>query len=126
MSRAAVAEEHALYTPAMAKKSAKRATKAKPETPPFEEALAKLHAIVAELESGEISLEDSLARYEEGVALLRGCHQTLADAELRIRQLSGFDDEGEPETAPFDATASADAVSGAGRRNTSADGSLFG
>lgn len=88
----------------------------------FEQSIERLHAIVAELEGGEISLEDSLARYEQGMKLVAACHKTLTGAEQRIRQLTGFSDDGSAETAPFDGTATVDQVSGAGRRDAA---SLF-
>lgn len=54
----------------------------------FEEALARLEAIVQELEGKDLSLEDTLARYEEGSRLVRECAQRLDEAEQRIRALS--------------------------------------
>jgi len=62
----------------------------------FEQALARLETIVEELESGELSLEQSLARYEEGVRLSQRLTQTLDDAEKRIERL--VEDEGRPPT----------------------------
>ncbi len=53
----------------------------------FEGALSRLEDLVGELERGELSLEDSLRRFEEGVRLVRGCSERLKSAELRIRQL---------------------------------------
>lgn len=55
----------------------------------FGEALAQLEAIVRELESGELELEDSLERYQRGVELLRACRARLADAEARVTSLLG-------------------------------------
>ncbi|MCA9114455.1 MAG: exodeoxyribonuclease VII small subunit [Planctomycetaceae bacterium] len=76
------------------------------EAPPsFEQSLGRLQEIVDSLESGELELEQSLARYEEGVGLLRNCSGLLDQAELKISQLTGFDAEGNPVTAPFDASA---------------------
>jgi exodeoxyribonuclease VII small subunit len=54
---------------------------------PFEEALKKLEAIVEAMESGDLALENLLARYEEGTRLARECQEKLADAELKIQQL---------------------------------------
>jgi exodeoxyribonuclease VII small subunit len=53
----------------------------------FEEALTKLESAVESLESGELSLEAMIARYEEGMALAKVCQQKLAEAELKIQQL---------------------------------------
>jgi exodeoxyribonuclease VII small subunit len=77
-----------------------------PQTSPspatFEQALARLDQIVAQLEDGRVDLAESLARYEEGVRLLRQCHSLLERAERRIEVLSGIDAEGKPVTEPFD------------------------
>lgn len=74
----------------------------------FESALAVLQQIVHELEEGNLGLEASLARFEEGVRLLRSCHQILEQAEQRIEILTGIDAAGNPQLAPFDATATVD------------------
>jgi exodeoxyribonuclease VII small subunit len=55
--------------------------------PRFEEALAKLEALVHTLESGELDLEQALGTFESGVALAKLCSSRLEAAELRIRQL---------------------------------------
>jgi len=54
----------------------------------FEKALEKLDKIVSELEAGNISLEDALSRYEEGIKLSRLCQEKLAQAEKKIEVLS--------------------------------------
>ncbi len=61
----------------------------------FEDALGKLEGIVKELEDGELSLEKSLARYEQGVRLARFCNSKLEEAEKRVEMLQ-TSDEGEP------------------------------
>ncbi|HEY7511972.1 MAG TPA: exodeoxyribonuclease VII small subunit, partial [Vicinamibacteria bacterium] len=61
-----------------------------PEAPPapsFEAALQKLETIVQRLEKGELTLEESLGLYEEGIRLSRLCHAKLEEAEGRIEQL---------------------------------------
>lgn len=64
----------------------------------FGTALRELEGIVKELETGELELEDSLARYERGVALLRACKAKLAEAEQRVTMLVGeLEDEGAAE-----------------------------
>ncbi len=68
----------------------------------FEQALQRLQAIVQELEQGEVGLDKSLERYEEGVRLLRRCHDALEKAERKIELLSGVDAEGRPIAAPLD------------------------
>ncbi|MHB9003817.1 MAG: exodeoxyribonuclease VII small subunit [Coriobacteriia bacterium] len=55
----------------------------------FGEALAELEGIVRALESGQLELEDSLVRYERGVALLRALQGKLADAQQRVTMLIG-------------------------------------
>ena len=54
----------------------------------FEEALKKLEKIVEELESGKLSLDDSLKKYEEGVKLSRFCHKSLQAAQKKIQVLT--------------------------------------
>ena len=53
----------------------------------FDDAFAELRAVVAELEAGGLSLEDTIARTERAVALQRHCEKLLGEAELRVRQL---------------------------------------
>jgi exodeoxyribonuclease VII small subunit len=74
----------------------------------FEQALAELDRIVRELEDGKVGLEESLARYEQGVALLKKCYGQLRRAELRIQELVGIDEQGNPITKPFQHAASGD------------------
>ncbi len=54
----------------------------------FEASLKKLEQIVRELESGDVSLNDSLLRFEEGIDLYKKCRQTLESAEKKIKILS--------------------------------------
>ena len=58
----------------------------KPQT--FEESVAQLEQIVAAIESGQIGLEESLAKYEQGMELVNKCRSTLDRAEKRIEQLT--------------------------------------
>jgi len=53
----------------------------------FEDALEELEAIVGQLEQGEIPLEDSIARFERGIALARRCDERLGEAEQKISAL---------------------------------------
>ena len=53
----------------------------------FESAMQRLERLVEEMESGELSLEESLRRYEQGIALSRRCKEVLDTAELRLREL---------------------------------------
>jgi exodeoxyribonuclease VII small subunit len=54
----------------------------------FEEALAELEQIVADIESGQVGLEESLVRYERGTFLIRHCRGVLNTAEKQIELLS--------------------------------------
>ncbi len=67
---------------------------------PFEQALARLQEIVEALESGDLSLEDSLRLFEEGVGLSRRCNQRLDAAERRLEILVRRAD-GTEATEPF-------------------------
>jgi exodeoxyribonuclease VII small subunit len=58
------------------------------KAPTFEESLAQLEQIVGAIESGQIGLEDSLAKYEQGMELVKRCRGILDRAEKRIEQLS--------------------------------------
>jgi exodeoxyribonuclease VII small subunit len=66
----------------------------------FEQALAELEAVVEHLESGELSLEESLKHFERGIALTRACQKSLAEAEQRVRVL--MDTDGRERLAPFE------------------------
>lgn len=87
--------------------------------PKFEQALSELERILRDLEDGTTTLEDSLARYERGVGLLRQCYGQLRDAEQRIQQLAGLTADGKPDLKPFDHTA---AVEKPKRRPRGGDG----
>ena len=54
----------------------------------FEQALAELTQLVEKLESGQLSLEDSVAAFETGVKLSRRCEALLDSAEQRLQTLS--------------------------------------
>lgn len=53
----------------------------------FESAMAELEKIVADMESGKLSLEDSLAAYKRGAELLAFCRSKLEDAQQQVRVL---------------------------------------
>ncbi len=67
----------------------------------FEESLLELERMVRELEDGRLGLEDALARYEQGVGLIKSCSQQLRQAEQRIHMLAGVDEEQQPILQPF-------------------------
>ncbi|HET7030741.1 MAG TPA: exodeoxyribonuclease VII small subunit [Candidatus Limnocylindrales bacterium] len=62
-------------------------TEAPIESLAFDDALAALQRTVAELETGGLPLERSIALYERGVALHERCAKLLAEAELKVQQL---------------------------------------
>lgn len=64
----------------------------------FEEAFEELAALVGQLESGELPLEQSLALFERGQALAARCSQLLEQAELKLRQLVPDESGGYSET----------------------------
>ncbi|HQZ83602.1 MAG TPA: exodeoxyribonuclease VII small subunit [Pyrinomonadaceae bacterium] len=68
----------------------------------FEDSLSALEKIVAKLENGELKLDESLALFEEGIALSRSCRGRLDAAERRIEMLSRSAD-GELYTKDLDA-----------------------
>lgn len=65
----------------------------------FEAAMRRLEEVVLMLEEGSVSLDASLAAYEEGMALVRLCHDKLNEAEARITLVR--DGENGVETVPF-------------------------
>ena len=68
----------------------------------FEDAFARLEAIVHRLEDGQLGLSASLASYEEAIGYLKQCHAALQQAERKIMVLTGVDAEGNPVTEPLD------------------------
>jgi len=57
------------------------------QAPDFEKSLQELETLIAKLERGDLPLADSLALFEQGVALTRRCHAALADARQRVEIL---------------------------------------
>lgn len=65
----------------------------------FEKSLDELEQLVARMEHGDLSLDDSLVSFERGIALYRNCQGALEQAELRVRLLL---DPTDPDSAtPF-------------------------
>ncbi len=64
---------------------------------PFEESITKLEALVERMENGELSLEESLKTFEEGIKLTRECQRALKTAEQKVKLLieksSGVEEE---------------------------------
>jgi len=67
----------------------------------FEAAIEQLQDAVKKLESGELSLEDALKQFEEGVKLTRICQEYLVAAEQKVDQLLKINAEGHPVTQRF-------------------------
>jgi exodeoxyribonuclease VII small subunit len=73
------------------------------KTPPaadFEHSLDELEQLVARMEGGELSLDESLTSFERGIGLFRHCQQSLEQAELRVRLL--LDPEAPDSAEPFE------------------------
>ena len=73
------------------------------KTPPpvdFERFLDELEQLVARMEGGELSLDESLASFERGIGLYRHCQQSLELAELRVRLL--LDPDAPDSAEPFE------------------------
>ncbi len=67
----------------------------------FEKKLGRLEEIVGKMETGELSLEDSLKLFEEGVKLSRDCNVQLSEAEQKVKLLLGVDENGQAQTRDF-------------------------
>ena len=68
--------------------TAKGTKKTAGHAPAFEEALKRLEAIVARLESGAASLDETMGLYAEGIELSKTCLDRLTQAELQLKRLS--------------------------------------
>ena len=66
----------------------------------LEKSLADLEALVAELEGGELSLEDAMKKFEQGIKLTRTCQNILKDAEQKVEIL--LENNGEDTLTSFD------------------------
>ena len=72
------------------KQKASRAVPEDPtaESPSFEEMMGRLEKLVAQLEQGNLSLEQSIRAFEEGIGLVKKCTAVLGQAEKRIQRLA--------------------------------------
>lgn len=77
--------------------------------PNFETAMDRLEAIVDQMESGKLLLEDLIVRYEEGMKLVKVCQERLASAEGRI-QIITRDHPGKPVVKDFETKGNAPAM----------------
>ncbi len=60
----------------------------KSQTPDFETAMTELEELVAQIETGNLSLEESLKQFEQGIKLSRTCQKALTEAEQRVKILT--------------------------------------
>ena len=65
----------------------------------FEHSLAELEVLVQKMESGDMSLEQSLKAFEQGIKLTRDCQKALTEAEQKVQLL--LEKNGELTTEPF-------------------------
>jgi exodeoxyribonuclease VII small subunit len=82
-----------------------QAKKTTPETN-FENAMERLETIVEQMESGKMSLDDLIVRYEEGMKLVKICQEKLASAEQRIEMITR-NHAGKPSVKEFEPAAEA-------------------
>lgn len=71
-----------------------------PPVADFEHSLDELEQLVAKMEGGDMSLDESLASFERGIGLFRHCQQSLEQAELRVRLL--LDPDAPDSAEPFE------------------------
>jgi exodeoxyribonuclease VII small subunit len=71
------------------------------ETKTFEAMMERLQEIVGRLETGNLTLEESIQAFEEGMSLVRNCTAVLSQAEQRIQKLTR-DATGQPVAAPME------------------------
>ena len=67
---------------------------------PFEASLEKLEKLVEQMEEGDLTLEESLKTFEEGIRLTRECQQALAAAEQKVKLL--IEENGQITAADFE------------------------
>jgi exodeoxyribonuclease VII small subunit len=83
-----------------------RTTRSDTPAPDFEKSLQELEQLVARLERGDLPLAESLALFEQGVALTRTCHGALAQAQQKVSVL--LQQGGQAGPVPFDAAETGD------------------
>ena len=83
----------------MSKKESTKTSQASPNKLDFEKSLSELEQLVNEMETGQLSLDESLAKFEKGVALTKACHSALKQAEQRVNLL--LEKHGETQLEPF-------------------------
>ena len=68
----------------------------------FEKKLGRLEDIVQKMEKGDLSLEESLKFFEEGIKLSRECQTRLTEAEAKVKKLVSIDEKGKAVLADLD------------------------
>ena len=66
----------------------------------FEKSLTQLEQIVADMEKGELGLEESLEHFEKGITIAKNCQDSLSQAKLRVERL--IEKNGLQQTIPFE------------------------
>lgn len=79
---------------------AKKTEKKNKDEKSFEVSVKRLEQIVAEMEEGALSLDDMIARFEEGQALIKACSAKLNEVEKKVEKI--ISRGGKSETVPFD------------------------
>ena len=80
------------------KTTAKKSPSDSNESLGFEDALISIEKTVEALESGDLSLEDSLEHFEKGIQWVKHCQKELKAAEKRVEKLTGVSSDGEIRT----------------------------
>ncbi|MDB4456294.1 exodeoxyribonuclease VII small subunit [bacterium] len=76
------------------------------KTPDFEQSLEQLESLVEALEAGDLTLEQSLKQFEEGITLTRACQTALGEAEQTVKMLT--EKSGQPTLEDLDIDAADD------------------
>ena len=76
----------------------------------FEQAIEVLTGIVNKIETGQVSLAESLEQYEKGMAMIKHCRGILLDAEKRIEQIAENEEQEETDEGDVDADETEDDV----------------
>ena len=74
------------------------------KAPDFEQSLEQLESLVEALEAGDLTLEQSLKQFEEGIALTRACQTALSEAEQTVKILTEKSGQAALEDMDIDAT----------------------
>jgi exodeoxyribonuclease VII small subunit len=76
-------------------------TTKKPKQPDLESSLAEITTLIEQMEHGELSLEQSLGRFERGISLIKHCQKILQDAEQKV-QILMQNEKGEVELQAYE------------------------